>query len=42
MIGVILLNIGFLSDLEGKAVPRVGVANQLTLGRIAMLPCSLH
>lgn len=36
--GVILLNIGFLTRLDGTMVTRMGLANQLTLARVALLP----
>ncbi len=36
--GVILLNIGFLTRLDGTVVTRMGLANQLTLARVALLP----
>lgn len=38
VVGVILLNIGFLTKLDGTVVPRFGLANQLTLARVALLP----
>jgi phosphatidylglycerophosphate synthase len=38
VIGVILLNIGFLAKLDGTVVTRLGLANQLTLARVALLP----
>ena len=38
VVGVILLNIGFLTKLDGTVVTRFGLANQLTLARVALLP----
>lgn len=38
VIGVILLNIGFLTNLQGTASARLGAANQITLARVATLP----
>lgn len=36
--GAVLLNIGFLSTLSGEACPRLGAANVISLGRVALLP----
>lgn len=36
--GLVLLNIGFLSTLDGQPVGRFGAANMLSLGRLASLP----
>jgi cardiolipin synthase len=36
--GTVLLNIGFLSTLAGEASPRLGAANVISLGRVALLP----
>ena len=38
VVGVIVLNIGFLTKLDGTVVTRFGLANQLTLARVALLP----
>jgi cardiolipin synthase len=36
--GVLLLNIGFLSNLKGESVPRLGAANYISLLRLTLLP----
>lgn len=36
--GVLLLNIGFLSNLNGEPVPRLGAANYISLFRLTLLP----
>jgi len=36
--GAVLLNISFLTTLDGRPAPRVGAANLVSLGRVGLLP----
>lgn len=38
IVGAILLNISFLTTLDGKPSPKIGAANVVSLGRVGLLP----